>query len=186
MRVIAGTARGTRLQTLPGTDVTRPTVDRVKEGMFSALQFILPGARVLDLFAGSGQLGIEALSRGAASCVFVDENRGAVQVVRHNLEAAGLADRARVFQTGAQGFVAAAAEQFDILLLDPPYRKGTLQALLPALDRVTAPGGVLLCESEREAELPDQIGALRLKKQYRYGTVLVSRYEKEDIEGEPE
>ncbi len=69
MRVIAGDARGTRLETLPGGEVTRPTVDRVKEGMFSAVQFVLPGARVLDLFAGSGQLGIEALSRGAARCV---------------------------------------------------------------------------------------------------------------------
>ena len=94
MRVIAGTARGVRLRTLPGTDVTRPTVDRVKEGMFSALQFLLPGARVLDLFAGSGQLGIEALSRGAASCVFIDENRAAVRIVQDNLRAAGLSARA--------------------------------------------------------------------------------------------
>ena len=73
MRIIAGTARGTALKTLPGTDVTRPTVARVKEGMFSAVQFLVPGARVLDAFAGSGQLGLEALSRGAASCVFLDE-----------------------------------------------------------------------------------------------------------------
>ncbi|HIV87701.1 MAG TPA: 16S rRNA (guanine(966)-N(2))-methyltransferase RsmD [Candidatus Pygmaiobacter gallistercoris] len=186
MRVIAGTARGTRLSTLPGTDVTRPTVDRVKEGMFSALQFILPGARVLDLFAGSGQLGIEALSRGAAHCVFVDENRGAIQIVRRNLAAAGVADRAEVLQTGAQGYLASTSAQFDILLLDPPYRHDTLAQLLPALARVTAPGGVILCESEREAVLPEQVAGLRRKKQYRYGTVLVSRYEKDELEGEPE
>ena len=87
MRVISGSARGTKLAALPGEDITRPTVDRVKEGMFSALQFILPGAKVLDLFAGSGQLGIEALSRGAASCVFVDQDRGAVRIVEQNCKA---------------------------------------------------------------------------------------------------
>ena len=90
MRVISGSARGTKLAALPGEDITRPTVDRVKEGMFSALQFILPGAKVLDLFAGSGQLGIEALSRGAASCVFVDQDRGAVRIVEQNCKAAGV------------------------------------------------------------------------------------------------
>ena len=88
MRIIAGTARGTALKTLPGTDVTRPTVARVKEGMFSAVQFLVPGARVLDAFAGSGQLGLEALSRGAASCVFLDESRAACAVVRENAAAA--------------------------------------------------------------------------------------------------
>lgn len=85
MRVISGTARGTRLAALPGEEITRPTVDRVKEGMFSAVQFLLAGARVLDLFAGSGQLGIEALSRGAARCVFIDSSREACAVVRQNL-----------------------------------------------------------------------------------------------------
>ena len=186
MRVIAGTARGVRLKTLPGADVTRPTVDRVKEGMFSALQFLLPGARVLDLFAGSGQLGIEALSRGAAQCVFVDENRAAVRVVQENLRAAGLLDRAQVVCSTAQGYLAAAGGPFDILLLDPPYRHGAIKALLPQLGPVMAGGGVALCETEREAQLPQRAGALVLKKQYRYGTVLVSRYEKEESEGESE
>ena len=74
MRVIAGTARGKNLQALPGEDITRPTINRVKEAMFSSVQFLVPGARVLDLFAGSGQLGIEALSRGAKSCLFVDRS----------------------------------------------------------------------------------------------------------------
>ena len=85
MRVIAGEARGRRLEALPGTDVTRPTLSQVKEAMFSIVQFDLPGARVLDLYAGSGQLGIEALSRGAARCVFLDENREAVSIVMQGL-----------------------------------------------------------------------------------------------------
>ena len=99
MRVISGTARGTRLAALPGEEITRPTVDRVKEGMFSAVQFLLAGARVLDLFAGSGQLGIEALSRGAARCVFIDSSREACAVVRQNLKAAGLFEKASVAET---------------------------------------------------------------------------------------
>ena len=96
MRVIAGEARGRRLEALPGTDVTRPTLSQVKEAMFSIVQFDLPGARVLDLYAGSGQLGIEALSRGAARCVFLDENREAVNIVMRNCKACGVFDRSRV------------------------------------------------------------------------------------------
>ena len=121
MRVIAGSARGVKLATLPGGDVTRPTQDRVKEGMFSAVQFLLEGARVLDLFAGSGQLGIEALSRGAARCVFIDENRAACAVVRQNLKAAGLYEKASVAESSAERYLAACRESFDLILLDPPY-----------------------------------------------------------------
>ena len=89
MRVIAGTARGKNLQALPGEDITRPTINRVKEAMFSSVQFLVPGARVLDLFAGSGQLGIEALSRGAKSCLFVDRSAEALAVVKANCKTAG-------------------------------------------------------------------------------------------------
>ena len=102
MRVIAGSARGIRLTALPGEEITRPTIDRVKESMFSSVQFLVEGADVLDLFAGSGQLGIEALSRGARRCVFIDQDKGACDVVRQNLRAAGLAGKASVTQTQAQ------------------------------------------------------------------------------------
>ncbi len=96
MRVIAGEARGRRLEALPAPRLTRPTMDQVKEAMFSIVQFDLPGARVLDLYAGSGQLGIEALSRGAARCVFLDENREAVNIVMKNCKNCGVFDRSRV------------------------------------------------------------------------------------------
>ena len=182
MRVIAGEARGRRLEALPGTDVTRPTLDQVKEAMFSIVQFDLPGARVLDLFAGSGQLGIEALSRGAAGCVFLDRDRRAVELIAQNCRAAGVFDRARVAQGEAESFLCATKDLFHIVLLDPPYHKGTLAAILPAVAKVTAPGGTVLCESELAADLPDECGGLLKKKQYRYGTVLVTRYEKERAE----
>ena len=182
MRVIAGDCRGKRLETLPGGDVTRPTTDRVKEGMFSAVQFDLPGARVLDLFAGSGQLGIEALSRGAARCVFLDQSREAAAVVMKNCKSCGVFDRSRVSIGEANLFLASCREQFDLALLDPPYHHDTVAQVLPAVDRVMAPGGTVLCETEKTAQLPAVCGGLQLKKQYKYGTVLVWRYEKENEE----
>lgn len=184
MRVIAGAARGVKLTALPGEDVTRPTQDRVKEGMFSAVQFLLEGARVLDLFAGSGQLGIEALSRGAARCVFIDENRDACAVVRQNLKAAGLFEKASVAGQSAAQYLSACREQFDLILLDPPYRHDTVAAVLPAVAAVTAPGGVVLAETEYGAPLPERCGRLRLKKQYKYGKSAFARYEADAPSGD--
>ena len=178
MRVIAGEARGRRLEALPGTDVTRPTLDQVKEAMFSIVQFDLPGARVLDLFAGSGQLGIEALSRGASRCVFLDQNRDAAAVVMRNCKTCGVFDRSRVSVGEAARWLSACHEQFDLVLLDPPFRQGTLEEILPAVDKVVAPGGIVLCESEEKLVLPAQVGDLTLRKQYRYGRVLLWRYTK--------
>ena len=178
MRVIAGEARGRRLEALPGTDVTRPTLDQVKEAMFSIVQFDPPGARVLDLFAGSGQLGIEALSRGASRCVFLDQNRDAAAVVMRNCKACGVFDRSRVSVGEAARWLSACHEQFDLVLLDPPFRQGTLEEILPAVDKVVAPGGIVLCESEEKLVLPAQVGDLTLRKQYRYGRVLLWRYTK--------
>ena len=164
MRVIAGEARGRRLEALPGTDITRPTLDQVKEAMFSIVQFDLPGARVLDLYAGSGQLGIEALSRGAARCVFLDENREAVNIV------------SRVNIGEAARFLSACREQFDLVLLDPPFHNGTLENILPIVDKCVAPGGIVICESETKLVLPAEVGSLQLKKQYKYGKVLLWKY----------
>ena len=267
MRVIAGEARGRRLEALPGTDITRPTLDQVKEAMFSIVQFDLPGARVLDLYAGSGQLGIEALSRGAARCVFLDENREAVNIVMKNCKNCGVFDRSRVnigeaarflsacreqfdlvlldppFRGGtlekilpgarvldlyagsgqlgiealsrgaarcvfldenreavnivmkncktcgvfdrsrvnigeAARYLSACREQFDLVLLDPPFHGGTLEKILPSVEKVLTPGGIALCESETGLVLPAEVGSLTLKKQYKYGKVLLWKYTK--------
>ena len=174
MRVIAGTARGKNLQALPGEDITRPTINRVKEAMFSSVQFLVPGARVLDLFAGSGQLGIEALSRGAKSCLFVDRSAEALAVVKANCKTAG----GDIRQGEAENFLANIRGPFDLALLDPPFHHDTVAAVLPLLAAKMAPGGVVLCETEREADLPEQAGALTLVKQYNYGKIKVSRYER--------
>lgn len=176
MRVIAGTARGTRLISLDGEAVTRPTLDRVKEGMFSAVQFLLPGAKVLDLFAGSGQLGIEALSRGAQSCVFIDQNAQANTVIQQNLKAAGLFKQARVARIDAFAYLASCKEQFDIVLIDPPYHEDTAARCLPLLESALAAGAAVLTETEREAVLPERAGRLQKAKEYAYGTVKVTRY----------
>lgn len=176
MRVIAGSARGTPLKALPGTGVTRPTLDRVKEGMFSSVQFLVPGAKVLDLFAGSGQLGIEALSRGAARCTFVECSRQAAAVVRANCLAAGVMDRAEVTVTDAFAFLAHAQGPYDLVLLDPPFGHGTLAKVLTLLEPLLSANAAVLTESEPEAELPEQCPGLTRQKQYRYGKILVTRY----------
>ena len=177
MRVIAGTARGKNLQALPGEDVTRPTINRVKEAMFSSVQFLVPGARVLDLFAGSGQLGIEALSRGAKSCIFVDRSSDALAIVKANCKTAGVDRQSDIRQAEALPFLANIRGPFD---LDPPFHYDTLNEVLPALADKVATGGVVLAESEREAALPERAGTLVLAKQYYYGKIMVSRYEKEE------
>ena len=177
MRVITGKARGVQLKTPDGM-LTRPTTDRVKEALFSVIQFDIPGSRVLDLFGGTGQLGIEALSRGAARCVFLDENREAVNIVMRNCKACGVFDRSRVNIGEAARYLSACREQFDIVLLDPPFRNGTLEKILPAVDKCTAPGGIVLCESETGIVLPAQAGSLTLQKQYKYGKVLLWKYTK--------
>ncbi len=176
MRVITGSARGRRLETLPGEDVVRPTAQRVKEGLFSAIQFKIEGARVLDLFAGSGQLGIEALSRGARACVFVDESRQAAAVVARNLRHTGLEGRARVTVSGAERFLQHQREAFDVVFVDPPYRQGTAQKMLGLLSDLVAEGGTVLCETERKCAMPDGCGRLALKRSYRYGRTTVWMY----------
>ena len=174
MRVITGSARGRRLKELEGME-TRPTTDRVKEGMFSALQFEIEGRKVLDLFAGTGQLGIECLSRGAAEAVFVDRRADAVRLIRENLKLTGLQDRARVVPGEAMEFLKSLREKFDIVLLDPPYEAGLLEpaiACLTAFD-ILAPHGIIVAEHPAGTGLPVE-APLRVRRTYRYGKIAVT------------
>ena len=126
MRVIAGTARSRRLEALPGLD-TRPTTDRVKESIFNVIQFDIEGRRVLDLFAGTGQLGVEALSRGAAFCDFVDSAPAALEVARKNVKACGFEGRAACHGRDFSAFLSRAGEKYGLVFLDPPYASGSLE-----------------------------------------------------------
>ena len=175
MRVITGTARGRRLLTLEGEDV-RPTTDRTKEAMFSSIQFEIEGTRVLDLFAGSGQLGIEALSRGASGAVFVDRNRQAIEVVKKNLQSTGLAKNAIVLSTDAETFVTTTKEKFSFVFMDPPYSQGILQKILPLAERVVLEGGAIICEHSLGEELPEELENMKIYRSYRYGKIAVTVY----------
>ncbi|MBR5540413.1 MAG: 16S rRNA (guanine(966)-N(2))-methyltransferase RsmD [Clostridia bacterium] len=179
MRVITGTARGCRLETLEGLD-TRPTSERVKEGLFSAISFEIEGRRVLDLFAGSGQMGVEALSRGARSCAFVDRSRQAVEVIRRNLKATKLEASAEVVCRDSMEYLAHTAGPFDLVFLDPPYASELLVPCLKQLGSKVATGGTVVCESDRETQLPETIGAFSLYRSYRYGRVIVRLYREKE------
>lgn len=178
MRVITGTARGCRLKTLEGEN-TRPTAERVKEGVFSALSFEIEGRRVLDLFAGSGQMGIEALSRGARSCVFVDHNREAAEVVRQNLRTTGLEDGATVLCRDSLGFLSHTPDCFDLVFLDPPYASNLLLPCLEQLSVKTSAGALAVCETDRHTVLPESVFGWALHRSYRYGRIAVQLYRKE-------
>lgn len=179
MRVITGTARGRRLITLEGEDV-RPTTDRVKEALFSIIQFETEGRKVLDLFAGSGQLGIEALSRGAKSAVFVDLSKKSVEVVKQNLESTGLGKNAIVLNTDSIAFAASRADRYDVAFLDPPYRTGLLQKALPLTANIMNEGGVIVCEAPFDEELPETAGNFKMTKEYKYGKIKLVTYRFEE------
>ena len=134
MRIITGTARGKRLKTPEGL-LTRPTSDRVKEGIFNIIQFDIEGRRILDLFAGTGQLGIEALSRGASTAVFVEQRRDAATLVRDNLKITDFTDRGRIVNGDAAGFLSSAREKFDIIFVDPPYAANLWESTLSAISK---------------------------------------------------
>ena len=172
MRVITGSARGRRLKELEGME-TRPTTDRVKEGMFSALQFDIEGRRVLDLFAGTGQLGIECLSRGAVSAVFVDRRTDAVKLIRENLKITDLTDRARVVSADSLEYLKGLKEKFDIILLDPPYEAGLLEPAIETIAKfdISAPHGIIVAEHPVGKVLPLLPAPYRLHKTYRYGKI---------------
>ena len=179
MRVITGSARGTRLLAPKGMD-TRPTLDQVKEGIFSVIQFEVEGRRVLDLFAGSGQMGIEALSRGASRAVFVDMRKDACEIVRANLDKTHLAERAQIVRSDYLSYLSRCRETFDLIFLDPPYAEIFLENTLKSISEldILSESGIIICERAAEKALPAQFGALRSGREYRYGTVAVSFYRK--------
>jgi len=151
MRIITGSARGIKLVTLEG-EATRPTAERVKEAVFSMLQFELEGRAVLDLFAGSGQLGLEALSRGSAKATFIDASREATDIIMENAKKTRLFDRCRISCTDWAAFARGAAgrEKYDVIFLDPPYDSGLVPEALRSLHKngLAALGAAIVCETD--------------------------------------
>ena len=175
MRVITGEARGMKLFEPVGMDI-RPTTDMVKEALFNIIQADIAGRRVLDLFAGTGQLGIEALSRGAASAVFVDQSKAAVALVQKNLEKTKLPGGKVVL--GDSIAYLSGPEKFDLVFMDPPYGSGLLENALKKLiefDKLHT-GGIILCESSAEKRLPEPAEPYELLRSYRYGKVKLTLY----------
>ena len=172
MRIIAGAVRGKQLKAPPGLH-TRPTTDRVKEAVFSIIQFQVPGARVLDLFAGSGQLGLECLSRGAESCLFCDNDRAALRAVGQNITACGVQDRCTVFAGDFRSAVAGHSPgSFDIILLDPPYGGKILEDALRAIEQfdILAARGIIVCESACGDKVYIPAAPYEKLREYRYGS----------------
>lgn len=177
MRVITGTARGKKLKEPSNYDI-RPTTDMVKEAIFNIIQFDIEGRRVLDLFAGTGQLGIECLSRGAKEVTFVDQSKEAVSLVKSNLKLCGL--EGRVVQDDSIAFLSRGGK-FDVILIDPPYATNLINKALSVINSVDilSEGGIIVCESSREKELFAMENPYFMKKTYNYGKVKITTYSKE-------
>ena len=169
MRVITGKCRGRKLLEPAGRDV-RPTTDQVKEALFNIIQFDIEGRRVLDLFAGTGQLGIEALSRGAAACTFVDASRDSVRLVQENLRRCGL--EGRVLNCDALGYLKT-REKYDLVFLDPPYGSGLEIQAMEAIKEfdILSRGGIMVCETRPETVLPEMDAEWGSTRTYRYGKI---------------
>ncbi len=182
MRVISGSARGKRLKEPQGSDI-RPTTDRVKEAVFNICQFDIEGRRVLDLFGGTGQLGIEAGSRGASQVDIIDAARESIRLIRENVRAAGV--EARVVQSDALAFLRQCGT-YDLIFVDPPYDSGLAEkalAQIKAFD-ILSNGGIIICETGAETSLPVPKPPYYLKKQYRYGKVKITTYTKDTTEND--
>lgn len=179
MRVITGKARGVQLKTPEGMQ-TRPTTDRVKEALFSVIQFEIPGAKVLDLFGGTGQLGIEALSRGAKSAVFVDAGDAACKLIKENLKRTRLEGNAKVIRSDYLDYLSRCRESFDIIFLDPPYAEVFLENALKRITEIDIlhSNGIIVTERPLGKELPWEYEGYTRSKDYKYGKTLITIYRK--------
>ena len=179
MRVITGKARGVQLKTPDGM-VTRPTTDRVKEALFSIIQFEIPGAKVLDLFGGTGQLGIEALSRGAKSATFVDAGEPACRLIRENLKRTRMEADGKVIRSDYLEFLSRCREQYNIIFLDPPYAEVFLENALKKITEIDIllSGGIIVAERPLGKELPWEFEGYTRSKDYKYGKTLLTVYRK--------
>lgn len=170
MKVIAGSAKGQNLIPLNCNKI-RPTENRIKEAWFSIIQFEIANATVLDLFCGSGQLAIEALSRGAKFCRCVDSLRYASKIQKENLAKTKFLDKAEIVTSDAIKFLKKTNQQFDFVFLDPPYGLGLLVKALEQLPKNLNQNGTIICEHESGLNIPANFQNIKLQKQYHYGKI---------------
>lgn len=180
MRVITGKARGVVLNTPKGMH-TRPTADRVKEALFSIIQFNVPASKVLDLFGGTGQLGIEALSRDAKSAVFIDEREDACKLIRENLKKTRLEGSAKVIRSDYAAYLRSCKEKFNIIFLDPPYAEVFLENSLKMITEIDIleTGGIIVTERPLGKDLLCEFSGYTRSKDYKYGNTLLTIYRKD-------
>ncbi len=182
MRIVAGEFRGRRLLAPKGRAV-RPTTDRVREAVFSIIAARLPDARVLDLFAGTGALGLEALSRGASRAVFVDVSPDSIRLIQANIAACGATERTEVVRGSAPQvlrLLAGREDRFDLIFMDPPYGEGQVEAALPLVEAVAGEDALVVAEHHIKDVLPDRVGRWTRARERRYGDTMISLYEYDD------
>ena len=178
MRIISGTARGRKLKEPAGYNI-RPTSDLVKESIFNIIQFDIEGRRVLDLYAGTGQLGMEAMSRGAAGAVFIDNRPEAVKLIWENIKLCGFSGAAVAHTRDALKYLER-CDDFDIIFIDPPYSTplaGLTVEKIIEFDKLNA-NGIMICETKADSSLPAAPPPYRMAKEYIYGSVKITRYER--------
>ena len=180
MRVVAGSARGRRLKELQGMD-TRPTTDKVKESLYNIIQFEIPDRKVLDLFGGTGQLGIEALSRGAKAATFVDASDAACRLIRENLRRTRFEQEGRVVKSDYLSYLTRCKETYQIIFLDPPYAEVFLENALKCITEIDIlqSGGIIVAERPLGKELPWDFQGFTRSKDYKYGNTLLTLYRKD-------
>lgn len=180
MRVVSGICKGRALKAVPG-NTTRPTTDKVKEAMFNMIGPYFDGGIGLDLFAGSGGLGLEALSRGLEKVVFIDREAKAIQTIYENIMACQLKDKTEVFRNDSNRSINALIKRkmiFDFIFLDPPYKKQQLISLIEKIDEhsLLQRDGIIVCEHSRDVKLPLSVGGLSQKRYEEYGIIAVTIY----------
>lgn len=175
MRVITGLSKGRKLESPRGTE-TRPTSEMTKEAVFSMIQFEIEGAVFGDFFAGSGQMGVEALSREAKQVVFVENARDAINVVKNNVAAVGGNEISQIITEDIFSYIKTCNIKFDIVFIDPPYKSGVLDDLLPLITAKMSGDGIILCETEKTDDTPADAGEFTKTKENRYGKAKISCY----------
>ena len=183
MRIITGSARGAKLSTLEGEDV-RTTTDRVKQAVFNIVQFQIEGRNVLDLFAGSGQLGLEAVSRGAKCAVLVDTAQDAIDVISANVHHTNLTSKVKVVHMDYASYLMKQDMLFDLAFLDPPYHKEILEKALPLTAEVMIECGFIVCDHAADEPVQEEAGDFVKRRTYQYGKIMLTVYEHRNMVAE--